>query len=145
MRRVRGFTLVELVAVIVMVGILAAVAVPRMDTSGFRAVSFHNRVLAALRYAQKTAASHRRLVCVTFPDTLTVAFQIDTDKNGTCDTALTVPGSNGSQVASDDASVAFAPLPAALNFAADGSGPDRTINISGAASITVVGVTGNVF
>ena len=48
-----GFTVVELVMVIVIIGIIAVVAVPRMDTSTFRALEFHDRTVAALRHAQK--------------------------------------------------------------------------------------------
>ena len=145
MRRTAGFTLVELVVIIVILGILAVVALPRMDTSGYRAVEFHDRMLAGLRYAQKTATSHRRQVCVTFPDVRTAVFQIDTDKIGGCDTALLVPGGSTNQVVSGDASVGFGALPAAVVFATNGTSTDRTITISGGASITVVGATGHVF
>lgn len=145
MRRAAGFTLVELVVIIVILGILAVVALPRMDTSGYRAAEFHDRVLAALRYAQKTATSHRRTVCVTFPDTRTVVLRIDTDKNGACDTALMLPGASSNQVVSGDAAVVFGALPSALTFASDGTSADQSISITGGAGITVVGATGNVF
>ncbi|TAF71567.1 MAG: type II secretion system protein, partial [Curvibacter sp.] len=50
-----GFTLVELVMVIVLLGILAVYAVPRMLNSGdFYARGFHDQSMAYLRYAQKT-------------------------------------------------------------------------------------------
>jgi len=148
MRRcARGFTLVELVTIMIIVGVLAVVAIPRMDTSGFRATEFRDQVVAALRFAQKTAASHRRNVCVAFPDNHSLALTIAAQWGGACDTALPIPGTNGNRLVSgDSASVYFVdPQPAALTFAHDGTGADRTININGAASaIAVVGATGYV-
>lgn len=64
---VRGFTLIELVMVIVLVGVLAVYAVPRMFSSNdLSARGFHDTTLAYLRYAQKTAIAQRRTVCVSF-------------------------------------------------------------------------------
>jgi len=62
-----GFTLIELIMVIVMLGILAVFAAPRMfNSEDFYARGFHDETLALLRYAQKTAIAQRRTVCVDF-------------------------------------------------------------------------------
>ena len=54
---VKGFTLMELVIVMLLVGILAAYAVPRLDLAGFRSAGFSQQSLSAIRFAQKQAIS----------------------------------------------------------------------------------------
>ncbi|MBY0241138.1 MAG: prepilin-type N-terminal cleavage/methylation domain-containing protein [Burkholderiaceae bacterium] len=60
-----GFTLVELITVMVVVGVLGAVAAPRFfDRKAFDAVAFSNQVASILRYGQKTAIAQNRSVYV---------------------------------------------------------------------------------
>ncbi|MYM39913.1 pilus assembly FimT family protein [Duganella qianjiadongensis] len=64
-RRGAGFTLVELILVIVVVGIMAGVAAPRFfDRKGFDAASYAAQLKTLLRYAQKTAIAQGRPVYV---------------------------------------------------------------------------------
>ena len=65
MNRSAGFTLVELIMTMIIIGILAAVAIPRFfDTDVFKARGFADEVQATLRYAQKVAIAQHRNVCV---------------------------------------------------------------------------------
>ena len=64
--RAAGFTMVELIMVIVIVGVLAAVAASRFFVrTGFDVAAFAEQVRAMARYAQKLAVAQNRVVWVT--------------------------------------------------------------------------------
>jgi MSHA pilin protein MshC len=150
--RVEGFTLVELVMVMVLTGILAVYAIPKfVDNKSFNARGFHDETLAALRYAQKSAIAQRRTVCVAFTTTsvsLTVAQNPDV---GTCDTPLTGPTSGNAQyVVTASSGVNFTAAPSSFSFNARGqatlSGARQTMQVSGVtSSIRVDRETGYVY
>jgi MSHA pilin protein MshC len=60
----RGFTLLELVTVILILGILAAVTAASFNQKSIDQTWFREQVKSALRYAQKTAIAQRRLIYV---------------------------------------------------------------------------------
>jgi len=156
-RGVSGFTLTELVMVIVIVGILAVVALPRLsDTTTLRAGAFHDQVVAALRYAQKSAVSHRRLVCATFTATTVTLTIAAANPAIACGAAVLVGPNAGNAYAQspDPTNVTIAIAPAGPVFfqptgtaTSDGAGTTITdYGITGAnmTAITVVGATGYV-
>lgn len=68
-RQHAGFTMVELTIVMVLVGILAAIAASRFfDRSGFDADAFADQARALLRYAQKSAIARNTPVFVQLDD-----------------------------------------------------------------------------
>ena len=83
MRGGRGFTLTELVIVLVITGVLAVVAVPRLfDKSEFAARGARDFIASALRYAQKSAVAMRRNVCVSVSGTAMAATYASTTGSG---------------------------------------------------------------
>ncbi len=60
-----GFTLIELIVVMVMIGILAVVVLPRLDLlTGFDEIGYRDKVKATLEFARKSAVAQRRNVRV---------------------------------------------------------------------------------
>lgn len=146
-----GFTLIELIMVLVMLGVLAVFAAPRVfNRSDFEARGFHDQTLSTLRFAQKTAIAQRRAVCVAFTATSVTLTRASLEADSNCDTPL--KGSSGEAVLQAPANVAFTAAPAAFRF--DGLGQPlegvstpapRSIQVGNTdRTITVEAVTGYV-
>jgi len=64
-KRQRGFTLVELIVVMIVLGVIAVTVLPRFaDRSAFETRGFVDQTLATLQYARKVAVASGRNVCV---------------------------------------------------------------------------------
>lgn len=93
-----GFTLVELIMAMVLMGILATVALPRFNFSGFDEVGFRDKLKATLEFARKSAVAQRRTACVTLAgNSLTLTIDNVTPETagaGACPRQLTLPTSD---------------------------------------------------
>ncbi|APW41277.1 prepilin-type N-terminal cleavage/methylation domain-containing protein [Rhodoferax saidenbachensis] len=142
-----GFTLIELIMVLVLLGVLAVVAAPRMfNGNDFEARGFHDQTLSYLRYAQKTAIAQRRTVCVTFTNnslTLSIASAEATLDCTASATPFFGPGRDGSATLNvkPGSGVIYSSTPAALNY--NGLGQPTTsagVALTTARNLQVVGV-----
>lgn len=154
-RNVRGFTLPELVIVMVLAGIISVFVLPKLSAlMGFGGDAWRDQLMAVMRYAQKVAISHRRMVCVTVGSG-TASLRIATSRGATaCDAALPGPDGSSEFGKSDSAVVTVSPaLGGPLYFQADGrvttdaqgsTTTQHTFTIQGAPALVLHGETGHV-
>lgn len=140
--RQSGFTLVELVMTIIIIGVLAVVAVPRFfDSNVFQSRGFADQVTASLRYAQKVAIAQRRFVCAAFTND---SVELTIGATAACGTALQSPTGEANYVVTAPAGVTFATQPADFSFDALGRPSTATSGTIGGSTITVEAETGYV-
>lgn len=165
LRRVRihrheaaGFTLVELITVLVVAAILAAVAAPRFFTrSAFEERGFYDQVLATLRYAQRVAIAERREACVALTaSTVTLSLNPSTTAGAACSAIVRTPGESAPYAIAVPTGLTLALAFPNPSFRFNGLGQpvsdagallgDQTITLTGtdARNITVWGQTGYV-
>jgi MSHA pilin protein MshC len=107
MRRshVTGFTMIELIMVLVLAGILAVFVFPKFSSNALPERGFHDAVWSTVSHARRTAVASRRFTCVTVTagsgSAATVAVTRDpNDPDGvttiTCSAAVTLPAPDSS-------------------------------------------------
>lgn len=152
-RRGMGFTLIELVTTMIIIGILAVFAVGRLDfTSAFDQKGVRDQALAALQFARKSAVAQRRYVCVRIiGGTLSLTIDTSAPENtasefgGTCPfaTPLTLPaadkgcgGASNAVCSRTGATISSSPT-GAFQFDAQGrSSTDVGLTVTGQPTIT---------
>jgi len=151
-RGAHGYTIVELIVVMVLIGLLTAVAMPRILGSNVMAgTAWRQQVVSALRYAQKSAVSHRRLVCANV-SAQSVTLTIAPLPGSAC--ASNLPSPDGSSYSTSDSQAVASGALGNIFFQSDGritsdaSGATplaaATISIAGEQNIRIDGVTGHV-
>ena len=142
----RGFTLVELVMVMVIVGILGAVVAPRFfDNNVFQSRGFTDQVKASLRYAQKVAIAQHRNVCVALAaGSITLTIANAGGAASPCGSGLALPEGGNSVTApsgvtlSPVTSIIFDALGKPFDTLGNPSVAQKIITISGATKPIIV-------
>ncbi len=143
----RGFTLTELVAIMVIAAILAITALSVLDRRTFDTAAFTDQTQVQLAYAQKVAVAARRTVTVAIAGN-TVSLTMCADAG--CGSTLPVPAPTG-EPNFDRSAPAGVTIGPATTFAFDALGgtslaANLTLTITGdvARTLTVEAVTGYV-
>lgn len=150
--------MVELIIVMMLVGILAVFAFPKMQAAiSIQDDAWRDQLVAAVRHAQKTAVSHRRLVCLTVTTTagansvsLRIASANPTVAVGGCDSDLAGPDGTATFASSKSASTTVSPAGViycqpdgrVTSDVAGDTAVSRTITIAGAGNVVIHGDTG---
>jgi MSHA pilin protein MshC len=147
----RGFTLAEILVVIAILAVLAAVTAPRFfSVSDIEENFFYDDTLAALRYAQKLAIGTGCRVQVTVAaNTYTLNLQNNCTGSsyttsvihpGTGESGYSNTAPGGTTLTSTASPIIFDALGRALN--SGGAVTDFTVTVGGALDIAIVGESG---
>ena len=137
MSAARGYSLMELITVLVIAGILAAIVVPQFNEPQIDASWYYEKVKAAVRYAQRQAVAQRRTVYV-----VVSAPSVQLCYDAACTSPLNDFASGTAYVAAAPSGVTLTPV----TFSFNGLGqPSAGTTFSvGSLPVTVVAETGYV-
>lgn len=144
--------MVELITVMVIMGIISAVAISQISGSNMAGPAFRSEVVSTLRYAQKVAVSHRRMVCASVgASTTTLMIAQSNPATGVCDQSLPLADQSGNSVTSRDSTITstavtlyFQPAGTITSDTAGSTTISGTISITGETGIVYYGATGYV-
>lgn len=137
--RAGGFSLVELVVTLVLLGILAALSTPLFNKSDTDAAWFQEQVRAAIRYAQKQAIAQRTSVFVKISPT-----KLEVCRDAGCGTPLLSLANNSAYVIDAPSGVTLSSSVSPFSFNGLGqASAGVTVSVNG-RPVTVVGETGYV-
>jgi MSHA pilin protein MshC len=147
--RLQGFTMIELITVMILVGILAAFAAPRLgDITGFTGPGYAADVRGALAHARRTAVASRRHVCVTISsDRISLAMDPgdpDTGTHPSCNAVniVALPGGDQTGELKAPNNITVTSPPTAFSFKPNGEASADTTITTGGESIKVIALTG---
>ena len=141
MKLSKGFTLIELVVIMLLIGILAAFAIPKFfNLSDYRTRAAYDEVAGAVRYAQKLAVASGCEVQVSISGNSYALQQHSTD----CTSGAFTTISNHPITSNTISGVSLTSIPGSFIFDAMGrSSGVVTVNID-SDSFTVIAETGTV-
>ena len=151
--RQTGFTLVELVMVIVLLGTLSAVALPKFfEKNTYSERAFFDDTLNAVRYAQKLAVATGCNVQVSISSNSYTLTRQGTSSSTSCPGGSTYtlavphPGSGASSYSGTESGVTLTSTVSSFIFNALGSvSTDAMLTVNGSRTISVIAETGFVY
>lgn len=145
MRRLHGYTLIELVTVLVLIGALAVFASAQFRTQGFERYAFREELISAARYAQKIALASGCEVRLQVDGSGYGLYYRDGGSDTTCGsggfgTPVQDPAGGGAYSGSSDAVTNSL----TVTFGTDGTTSGGTVNVQGQPDIVIESGTGYV-